>query len=137
MRCGNLSDLEKLPDQLTEELFEELASVASSATSSLSALDEDPDEALALSSFLESDLSIASSFDDVVDVGDAAIDDGELSPAASFLVAFLGVDGSALSAASATSFVGVCCALFTDLDEFFLAALLDVVPLAIMVDVAS
>ena len=137
MRCGNLSDLEKLPDQLTEELVEELASVASSATSSLSAFDEDPDVALASSSFSESDLSIASSFDDVVDIGDAAIDVGELSPAASFLVAFLGVVGSASSADSATSFVGVCSASFTDLDDFFLAALLDVVLPAIMVDVNS
>jgi hypothetical protein len=118
MRCGNLSDLEKLPDQLTEELVEELASVASSATSSLSVFDEDPDEALVSSSFSELDLSIASSFDDVVNVGKAGIDVGELSPGASFPVVFLGVDGGVFCAASAMFVVGNCFASSIALAEF-------------------
>ena len=98
MRCGNLSDLENSPDQLTEESDEELVSLASSAGFSLSVPGGDPDEDLALPSILES----------VVDVGDAAIDDGELSPGPSFPVVFLGVDGGVSSAASATFVVGNC-----------------------------
>jgi hypothetical protein len=115
MRCGNLSDLENSPDQLTEESDEEFVSLASTSDFSLSVLDGDPDEDLASSSFLES----------IVDVGDASIDDGELSPGAPFPVVFLGVNGGVSSAASAT------------LDELFAATVLDCLPPAIRVDVAS
>ena len=87
-----MSDLENSPDQLTEESDKELVLLASSSGFSLSVLDGDPDEDLASSSFLES----------IVDVGDAAIDDGELLPGAPFPDVFLGVDGGVFSAASAS-----------------------------------